>query len=413
MASPTPFSPLTLPNGAVIPNRLAKAAMEENLADADHAPSQALIRLYRTWAEGGVGLMVTGNVMVDRRAMTGPGGVVLESARFGERFAAWAQAARSQGAQVWMQLNHPGRQMPAALGQETWAPSAVAMDLGNFSRQFTPPKEMTEAGIQEVQARFVRSAVLAQAFGFTGVQIHAAHGYLVSQFLSPLTNRRQDRWGGALENRARLLIDIVQGVRAAVRPDFAVSVKLNSADFQRGGFSADDARQVVALLNPLGVDLIELSGGSYEAPAMHGQARDGRTLAREAYFLEFAQDIASAARMPLMVTGGIRRYPVAAQVVGSGIAMAGMATALAVDPHLPRAWRADPAVAPALRPITFKNKVLASVAYMAMVKHQMRRLSRGQRTRPNVLPACALLAQQWDTLVKNRRYRRWMQAPAR
>jgi 2,4-dienoyl-CoA reductase (NADPH2) len=272
---------------------------------------------------------------------------------------------------------------------------------------------MTEASILEVQARFVRSAVLAQAFGFTGVQIHAAHGYLVSQFLSPLTNRRQDRWGGALENRARLLIDIVRGVRAAVRPDFAVSVKLNSADFQRGGFSADDARQVVALLNPLGVDLIELSGGSYEAPAMHGQARDGRTLAREAYFLEFAQDIASAARMPLMVTGGIRRYPVAAQVVGSGIAMAGMATALAVDPHLPRAWRADPAVAPALRPITFKNKVLASVAYMAMVKHQMRRLSRGQRTRPNVLPACALLAQQWDTLVKNRRYRRWMQAPAR
>lgn len=117
--------------------------------------------------------------------------------------------------------------------------------------------------------------------------------------------------------------------------------------------------------------------------------------------------------MPLMVTGGIRRYPVAAQVVGSGIAMAGMATALAVDPHLPRAWRADPAVAPALRPITFKNKVLASVAYMAMVKHQMRCLSRGQRTRPNVLPACALLAQQWDTLVKNRRYRRWMQALAR
>ncbi|NBV15552.1 NADH:flavin oxidoreductase/NADH oxidase family protein [Janthinobacterium sp.] len=409
-----PFTPLTLPNGTVIPNRLAKAAMEENMADQDHAPSEALIRLYQTWADGGVGLMITGNVMIDRRAMTGPGGVVLESAQFGARFEQWSRAARSRGAHIWMQINHPGRQMPAAMGQETMAPSAVSMDLGNFSKQFAAPREMTEADIADVKQRFVRAAQLAQQFGFTGVQIHAAHGYLISQFLSPITNKRNDRWGGSIANRARLLVDVVSAVRQAVGAGFAVAVKLNSADFQKGGFSAADAKQVVSMLNTLGVDLIELSGGSYEAPAMHGQTRDGRTLAREAYFLEFAKDIATVARMPLMVTGGIRRYQVVEQVLDSGIAMAGMGTALALDPRLPQAWLSDQAASPALRAITWKNKVLSSIAYMAMVKYQLRRLSQGKPARPHVAPALALLVQQFETVVRNRQYRRRMNrhAPA-
>ncbi|WP_207886212.1 NADH:flavin oxidoreductase/NADH oxidase family protein [Pseudomonas sp. 30_B] len=402
------FSPLTLPSGAVIPNRLAKAAMEENMADKDHAPSEALIRLYRTWAEGETGLMITGNVMIDHRAMTGPGGVVLESERHGERFRAWAEAARSHGGHVWMQINHPGRQMPAALKQDTIAPSEVPMDLGNFSKQFIPPRAMTAGDIAEVKARFVRTAVLAERFGFDGVQIHAAHGYLISQFLSPITNKRTDQWGGSIENRARLLVDVVKEVRAVVKPRFAVAVKINSADFQRGGFSTDDAKRVIELLNPLGVDLIELSGGSYEAPAMHGQARDGRTLAREAYFLEFAKDISAVAQMPVMVTGGVRRLSVAEQVLESGIDMVGMGTALAINPNLPKEWRAGLASAPMLRPITWKNKVLASIGYMAMVKHQLRRLSLGRAANPDVAPALALLEQQLDTQVRTWRYRRWV-----
>lgn len=406
----TPFTPLTLPNGSQIPNRLAKAAMEENLADADHAPSDDLIRLYGEWARGGVGLMITGNVMVDRRAMTGPGGVVLESEAHAARFRRWAEAARSGGAQVWMQINHPGRQMPVGMGQATLAPSAVSLELGSFSRQFAPPREMTAADIAEVQRRFVRTAVLAERMGFNGVQVHAAHGYLLSQFLSPLTNQRTDAWGGSLAKRARLLVDVVRDIRAAVSPSFTVAVKLNSADFQRGGFSPEDAKAVVALLNPLGVDVIELSGGSYEAPAMHGDARDGRTLAREAYFLSFAQDIAAVAKMPLMVTGGIRRLPVVEQVLEGGVAVAGIGTALALNPNLPREWQQGQASAPMLRPITWRNKVLASVAYMAMVKHQIRRMSRGRAPNPNVGPACAVLAQQVDTVWKNRRYRQWMRA---
>ena len=404
----SPFAPLSLPNGTLLPNRFAKAAMEENMADADHAPSSELIRLYQTWAEGDTGLIITGNVMVDRRAMTGPGGVVLESSRHQARFEAWAGAARSRGAQVWMQINHPGRQMPAALGQETLAPSAVALDMGRFSKKFTAPKAMSEADIAEVTRRFVETAVLAERFGFDGVQIHAAHGYLLSQFLSPLTNKREDRWGGTLENRARLLIDVVTQARARVGARFSVSVKLNSADFQRGGFSEDDARQVVALLNPLRIDLLELSGGSYEAPAMQGQARDGRTLAREAYFLEFARDIAAVAAMPVMVTGGIRRLAVAEQVLASGIDMVGIATALALAPHLPRDWKAGKASTPLLRPITWNSKVLASLAYMAMVKHQLRRLSRGKASNPAVGPLRAFIEQQLDTALRTRRYRNWM-----
>ncbi|WP_321905248.1 NADH:flavin oxidoreductase/NADH oxidase family protein [Paraburkholderia tropica] len=402
------FDPLSLPNGSVIPNRIAKAAMEENMADAHHAPSAQLMRLYEAWAEGGAGLLITGNVMVDSRAMTGPGGVVLENDRHLDAFRQWARIGRSHGAQCWLQINHPGRQMRANLGQPTWAPSAVPLALGSMSKHFATPHAMTQAVIEDVIERFARTAQLAERAGFTGVEIHAAHGYLLSQFLSPLSNRRTDRWGGSLANRARLLLDVVKAVRAVVSSQFAVAVKLNSADFQRGGFSADDARGVVQWLNELDVDLVELSGGSYEAPAMQGDARDGRTLAREAYFVEFARDIRKIATMPVMVTGGIRRHAIAQQVVASGVDMVGIGTALAIDPTLPRAWRAGRDAAPALAPIAWKNKPLASLANMAAVKFQLQRLSVGKRTDPNVSPLRALIVQQVAEAARTRRYRRWI-----
>lgn len=402
------FDALTLPNGSTLPNRIAKAAMEENMADLMHAPSAQLMRLYQAWADGGAGLIITGNVMVDSRAMTGPGGVVLESDQHLEKFRQWARAGRSGGAQVWLQINHPGRQMPANLGQSTWAPSAVPLDLGKMSRHFGMPQAMTPTVIDEIIRRFARTARLAEQAGFNGVEIHAAHGYLLSQFLSPLSNRRSDQWGGSLSNRARLLLDTVKAVRAEVSPGFAVAVKLNSADFQRGGFSADDARQVVLWLNDLDVDLVELSGGSYEAPAMQGVSRDGRTLAREAYFLEFARDIQAIAKMPVMVTGGIRRRPVADEVIGSGVAMVGIGTALAIDPFLPRDWQAGKENAPQLAPIVWKNKALASLANMAVVKFQLRKLSQARMPNPHVPAWWALLQQQVATALRARRYRRWM-----
>ncbi|MND44015.1 NADH oxidase [compost metagenome] len=409
----SPFQSLQLPNGAVIPNRIAKAAMEENLANQDQTPSDPLLRLYRAWAEGGAGLLLTGNVMVDARAMTGPGGVVLEEGQQLERFREWARIGRSRGAQFWMQINHPGRQMQANLGQPTVAPSAVALDMGGLSKLFPLPKALDEAEIAALIQRFARTAALAEQAGFSGVQVHAAHGYLLSQFLSPLSNRRDDRWGGSLENRARLLLEVVKAVRAQVSPGFCVAVKLNSADFQRGGFEPSDARQVVLWLNELAVDLVELSGGSYEAPAMQGDARDGRTLAREAYFLEFAQEIAAIARMPVMVTGGIRRLPVVEQVLAGGVAMAGIATALAVNPALPGLWQAGQAQASAeLPPIRWKRKALAALAYMSLVKFQMLRLARGTQPDPNTSPLRALLQEQWKTLCRTRQYRQLMSSRA-
>ena len=401
----SPFEALQLPNGQIIANRIAKAAMEENMADINQAPSRELKQLYKAWADGEPGLLLTGNVMIDRHAMTGPGGVALENEEHLDSFREWADVARNKGVHFWMQLSHPGRQTMANLGQQALAPSAIALDLGSFSKMFATPKAMTEDDIQDVIRRFATSARLAEKAGFTGVQIHGAHGYLLSQFLSPLSNHRSDRWGGSLENRARLLLEVIHAVRAAVSPSFCVAVKLNSADFQRGGFDETDARAVVEMLNPLPIDLLELSGGSYEAPAMQGEARDGRTLAREAYFLEFAAEMASVATMPVMVTGGIRRLPIVKQVLDSGIAMAGIATALTLEPQLIKHWREGRDLNPQLKPIDWKRKPLASLATLAVVRDQMRRLSRGRLPNPKVIPWLALACDQWLIARRTRQYR--------
>ena len=402
------FTPLQLPNGATIPNRLAKASMEESMAGAGQLPTAQLIQLYQTWAQGGVGLILTGNVMVDARALTGPSAVVLQKDTDLAPFRQWAAAARSGGAQVWMQINHPGRQVMAAQGQPGWAPSEVAVDLGKHSRLIAKPRAMTEAEIGQTIQRFVDTAIRAQQVGFTGVQVHAAHGYLVSQFLSPLTNRRTDRWGGSLQNRARLLLDIVGQVRAAVAPGFCVAVKLNSADFQRGGFDAADAKAVVAMLNSAGVDLVELSGGSYEAPAMQGQTRDGRTLAREAYFLDFASNIAQAASMPIMTTGGIRRIAVAEQVLAQGVAMVGMATALAMCPQLPHRWREGRDVAELAPKVGLKDKMLAAMATMSIVRRQLQRVGDGSLPLRDANVIYTLLRDQLRAKWFTRRYRNWI-----
>lgn len=405
--------PLTLPNGAVIPNRLAKAAMEEGLAGPGQLPDQALFTLYERWATGGAGLLITGNVMVDHRALTGPGGVVLEQGTDLKPFTQWAQAGRLGGAQLWMQINHPGRQIYAAMGGVCQAPSEVALELGKHSKLFGMPRAMTQGDIAEVITRFAQTAQLASQAGFTGVQIHAAHGYLLSQFLSPRTNRRKDQWGGDIAGRSRLLLEIVGAVRRAVPADFCVAVKLNSADFQRSGFDLADARYVVQCLNGLAVDLLELSGGSYESPAMQGRTSDGRTLAREAYFLEFAQDIAQLATMPVMTTGGIRRLEVAQTVLGSGVAMVGMGTALAAQPDLPRRWLAGDALEVGALNVPWRDKVMASVATMALIRRQIHDLAYGVVDHAaKRSPVWALLREQLFTWRLTRRYRNWLRAPA-
>lgn len=385
------FSPLDLPNGNRLANRVAKAAMEENMAEPGHLPGPALFELYKRWAQGGSGLLITGNVMIDARAMTGPGGIALEADTPIQAFAQWAGAAKQNNTQVWMQINHPGRQVYQAMGGKALAPSNIALDLGKHSAMFAQPKAMLEDEIQDVIARFVTTAQKAVQAGFDGVQIHAAHGYLISQFLSPLSNKRDDEWGGSLANRARLLEQVVVAVRKAVPAKFAVAVKLNSADFQRGGFSADDAAFVVQRLGDLAVDLVELSGGSYESPAMQGDAADGSTLAREAYFLEFAKDIAKQAAMPIMTTGGIKRLSVAEQVLQQKVDLVGMGTALAFEPDLPEQWRKDSNAAANPAAVTWKDSSMAGLARMAIVKRQLQRMGQGKKPKLKNSPLWSLL----------------------
>jgi len=400
------FDEFTLPNGSSVTNRIVKAAMEENLSASGNLPDEALFTLYRQWSAGGAGALITGNVMVDRSAMTGPGGVALEADTELEPFKKWADSAKQGGNKAWMQINHPGRQVYAAMGGKVMSPSDIALDMGRFSKLFGKPQPMTEAEIQDVIQRFASTARKATQAGFDGVQIHAAHGYLISQFLSPLTNQRGDQWGGSIENRARLLVEVVRAIRLSVPNSATVSVKLNSADFQRGGFDSEDAKRVLGLLEPLAVDFVELSGGSYESPAMQGQTADGRTLQREAYFLKFVEEIAASSALPIMTTGGISRLSVAQTVLDAGIDLVGVARGLAFAPDLVQQWRCDDAAQAPIPDVAWKDKTMGAMAMMAVTKNQLRRLSKGNKVKPDASPLLSLLADQWRLKSLTRRYRR-------
>lgn len=338
-------TPLSLPCGTSLTNRLAKAAMTEGLADPRGWPTAELARLYDVWGAGGCGLLISGNIIMDRAHLERPGNVICEHgfADDTEALAAmrrWTAAATSKGAHFWAQISHAGRQTQAKVNPHPKAPSAVK--LGLPGGQFGEPVAMDEGEIAAVIAGFARAAATCIEGGFTGVQVHAAHGYLLSQFLSPRSNRRADRWGGSLENRARLLLEVVRAVRTAVGPANPVAVKLNSADFQRGGFAFEESLQVAQWLESEGVDCIEISGGTYEQPKLLGiagmepeeaQPVAASTLAREAYFVDFAQAMRGQVSIPLMATGGFRTRAAMEQAIEEGAAdIIGLARPLCVDP---------------------------------------------------------------------------------
>ena len=321
---------LTLPCGAQIPNRLCKAAMTEGLASPQGEPTEALERLYGIWSDGGAGLLLSGNVQIDGDHLERPGNVIIDrepSEAMQRALARWAAAGTRSGNHFWAQISHAGRQCQKIVNPQPKAPSAVK--LGLPGGQFGEPQPMTEEDIESVITGFARCAKVVIDAGFTGVQLHAAHGYLLSQFLSPRSNQRQDQWGGSLENRARLLLASVSRVRAAVGPSIPISVKLNSADFQRGGFDFDESLQVAKWLEQASVDLIEISGGTYEQPRLlnldgmepvEEQSVAASTRAREAYFVDFAEAMHKEVSIPLMVTGGLRRLDAMNLALESGAA---------------------------------------------------------------------------------------------
>lgn len=334
--------PLTLPCGAVIANRLAKPAITEGLGDPRGWPTAELERLYSGWAESGFGLMITGNILVDGDHLERAGNVIIDREPSGAQMAAlqsWTKVARSKGAHVWAQLSHSGRQTQKVINPTPLAPSAI--EIGLPGGQFGKPKAMTSDEIVQVVNRFAIAARVCKEAGFTGVQIHAAHGYLISSFLSPKINVRTDQCGGSLDNRARVLMSIVAATRKAVGPEFAIGVKLNSADFQKGGFTAEESTLVALKLERAGVDLLEISGGSYESPAMIGEKggavdieppKKASTLAREAYFLDFARALRSRLKMPIMLTGGLRTREGMQSALDEGVDMLGVARPVCVDP---------------------------------------------------------------------------------
>ncbi|TCB52508.1 NADH:flavin oxidoreductase/NADH oxidase family protein [Acinetobacter sp. ANC 4779] len=372
-------------------NRIIKAAMSEALANDAGQPGQLHLGLYEAWAKGGLGCAVTGNVMVDFRAKNEPGVVVIESERDLAELQQWAQVGKQHGMVQLIQLSHPGRQCPKGLNKETVAPSAVPFSP-MLATTFGTPRELREDEIIDIIQRFAASAQICEKAGFEGVQLHGAHGYLISQFLSPLTNKRQDQWGGSIENRMRFLLEIYKAVRAVTSDQFIISVKLNSADFQRGGITEDEVITVFKAIDTAGIDLIEISGGTYEAPAMAGAKADKRkvsTIAREAYFLDFAENIRQQVKCHLMVTGGFRTVAGMNAALDSGACeFIGIARPLAVEPDLTDRLIAGQDVRYAVDKIRTGIPMVDKMAIMEIIWYaaQFKEIARGKRPNPKLSP---------------------------
>ncbi|WP_168414395.1 NADH:flavin oxidoreductase/NADH oxidase family protein [Acinetobacter indicus] len=372
-------------------NRIIKGAMSEALANMAGQPNQLHLGLYEAWAKGGLGCAITGNVMVDIRAKNEPGVVAIESERDLAKLQQWAQIGKQYGMVQLVQLSHPGRQCPKGLNKETVAPSAVPFSPA-LATTFGTPRELREDEILDIIQRFARAAQICEQAGFEGVQLHGAHGYLISQFLSPLTNKRQDRWGGSIDNRMRFLLEIYQAVRAVTSEDFIISVKLNSADFQRGGISEEDVIQVFKAIDAAGIDLIEVSGGTYEAPAMAGvkaEKRKASTLAREAYFLEFAERIRQEVRCHLMVTGGFRTVQGMNTALASGACdFIGIARPFAVEPDLAHRLLAGQDVRYGVDKIKTGIPLVDKMAIMEIIWYaaQFKDIAQGKQPNPKLSP---------------------------
>lgn len=403
---PSLSDPLPLRRGAPLPNRIMKSAMSEILGTPTHGPGPGLPTLYRTWAEGGLGLSVTGNVMIDRTALGEPGNVVVEDDRDLPALTAWADAGKAGGGHVWMQINHPGKQSPTFLSKAPVAPSAVPLGHG-LERAFATPRALEDHEIEDLIARFGRTAGIAKQAGFTGVQIHGAHGYLVSQFLSPHHNRRTDRWGGSLENRAAFAMGVYRAMRDSVGDDFPVSIKINSADFQKGGFTEEESIEVIAALVDAGMDLIEISGGTYEAPAMTGARQSTRE--REAYFLSFAEALRARVDVPLAVTGGFRTAAGMQDAIASGaVDMVGLARALALDPDLPRRVLAGEDFKSPVRRLSTGIKAVDKMTMLDVTwyENQLARMAAGKRPKPGLSPWWSVLQTMWRQGAQGFRARR-------
>lgn len=395
---------LVLPNGVELTNRLVKSAMSETLANQHHAPSSDLIALYDMWARQGIGVLITGNVMVDRRYLGEPGNVVLDSEQDLDQFKAWARVGQQHGTPIWLQLNHPGKQMYRSINQTPIAPSAVPIS-GSAASAFHPPREMSLEDIQVAKEKFVTAGVLAKQAGFTGVQLHAAHGYLINQFLSPADNRRQDQYGGSLTNRMRFLVEVYQDLREQVGADFTIALKLNASDFKEDGFGFEECQQVVTKLSELGIDLIEISGGNYESPVFGSESDEG------ASFVTYAKALAQLTTVPIVSTGGFRQSSQMEAALEDGVAMIGLARPFVLHPDLVKIYRQQGSlkmITPRLTTgISQLDEKLGPIIGVSYYEAQMKRLASGKnpQLKQNAWPYLlqTVLIHGWSALKPRRK----------
>jgi 2,4-dienoyl-CoA reductase-like NADH-dependent reductase (Old Yellow Enzyme family) len=326
---------MILPNGSILKNRIAKSAMSENLSNKNNEPTATLIEVYKKWAQSGAGLLITGNIMIDSKAIGEPRNVVVENRKNFELLKEWAKSVKDTNTHLWAQINHPGRQAMEQINSDLKAPSAVPLkSSGRKGATKKTPTALNESEILAIIEAFGNTAIILKDAGFSGVQIHGAHGYLVSQFLSPYSNVRTDIWGGSLENRTRFVIEVYRKIRARVGSGFSIGIKLNSADYQKGGFSEEESMEVVKILSNEGIDLIEISGGTYEAPAMMGKRKES-TIKREVYFMDYIQKARKITNTPLMLTGGFRTTAVMKDaIVSNQLDIIGIARPFAVYPNI-------------------------------------------------------------------------------
>ncbi|MEZ7765145.1 NADH:flavin oxidoreductase/NADH oxidase family protein [Gemella sp. 27098_8_92] len=326
------FTPITLPNGTTIKNRFFKSAMSEGMGTRDFQPKKNIATLYKRWAEGGTGLIITGNIMVDPKGTAEPGNIVFDKNSNMEILKDWAKQGQQHGAKVMVQLNHPGKQVPKTIAKETVAPSTIPLGNG-LNKLFSTPRALTTSEVEELVQKFVTSAKVAKEAGFPGVQIHAAHGYLISQFLSPHDNRRTDKYGGSLENRMRFLKEIYLGMREELGKDFTIGIKINSTDFKEDGLTEEDSLKTIIELANLGLDFVEISGGTYERPAMMGATSKSTN---QVFFAEYSKKLKQKIEIPVVVTGGIRSINAMNTLLNDNTTdFIGIARPLTIDPNIP------------------------------------------------------------------------------
>lgn len=374
------FEALKLRSGIELRNRFFKSAMSETLADKNMNPSNEIYNLYSQWSSERIGVLISGNVMVDRRYLGEPGNIVLDEKSDINAFRKWSAIGNNKNTPIWLQLNHPGKQMYKTIKEQPIAPSAIAIQ-GGSAKAFQLPREMTRYEVDEAINKFVIAGTRAKEAGFTGVQLHAAHGYLINQFLSPADNQRKDEFGGTLENRMRFLIEIYNRLRREVGDDFTIALKLNALDFKEGGFTFDECKEVVRAMSELGVDLIEISGGNYEVPVFGGEHENG------ASFASYATALAEITDTPIVSTGGFRTRKEMENVIHLGVSMVGLARPFVLYPDLVRRLENNDNLAIKTPRLSTKidklDKALGPIIGVSYYEAQMKRLANNKISKPS------------------------------